>query len=175
MKNMKACLMIVLVLFISSKLFAQTSYETSKDAEDTTVKVLKGIITKYIIESDTSFTWYIPNQTMYTPDSAIVNTFKREKDSVEFILFGGTWCDDTQFILPKFFKLQEESGIADSAITFFAVDTKKKTSGNIADAFHITNVPTIIIMKNGKELGRVIEYGKTGKWDKELADILNGN
>jgi len=30
-------------------------------------------------------------------------------------------------------------------------------------------------MKNGKELGRVVEYGKTGKWDKELADIINSH
>jgi hypothetical protein len=28
-------------------------------------------------------------------------------------------------------------------------------------------------MKKGKELGRVVEYGKTGNWDKELADIIN--
>jgi hypothetical protein len=31
----------------------------------------------------------------------------------------------------------------------------------------------VILMKNGKETGRVVEYGKTGKWDKELAGILN--
>ena len=48
-----------------------------------------------------------------------------------------------------------------------------KTLGNIADAFKITNVPTIIVMKDGKEVGRVIEYGKTGKWDEELAELLN--
>ena len=38
---------------------------------------------------------------------------------------------------------------------------------------NITNVPTIIVMKNGKEIGRVVEYGKTGKWDKELAEIVS--
>jgi hypothetical protein len=34
-------------------------------------------------------------------------------------------------------------------------------------------VPTIIVLKDGKELGRVVEYGNTGKWDRELADIIN--
>jgi hypothetical protein len=38
---------------------------------------------------------------------------------------------------------------------------------------NIINVPTIIVMKKGRELGRVIEYGKTGKWEKELADIIS--
>lgn len=49
---------------------------------------------------------------------------------------------------------------------------KKKTLGNLADAFGITNVPTIIVMKEGKEIGRVVEYGKTGRFDKELADMM---
>jgi hypothetical protein len=44
--------------------------------------------------------------------------------------------------------------------------------GNLNDAFKITNVPTIIVMKDGKEIGRVVEYGKTGKWDVELAELL---
>jgi hypothetical protein len=34
-------------------------------------------------------------------------------------------------------------------------------------------VPTIIVYKNGKELGRVVEYGKYGVFDKELAEIIN--
>ncbi|MEI9808442.1 MAG: hypothetical protein WDO16_11570 [Bacteroidota bacterium] len=38
---------------------------------------------------------------------------------------------------------------------------------------NITNVPTIIVMKKGKEVGRVIEYGKEGVFDKELAEIIN--
>jgi hypothetical protein len=28
-------------------------------------------------------------------------------------------------------------------------------------------------MKNGKEIGRVVEYGKYGAFDLELAEILN--
>ena len=29
-------------------------------------------------------------------------------------------------------------------------------------------------MKDDKEIGRVVEYGKTGKWDMELGQILSG-
>jgi thiol-disulfide isomerase/thioredoxin len=170
----KSLLTAILFLFVLN-LSAQTVYETSVDPKNPTVKILKGVITKYILENDSSFNWYASSQSIYMPDTAIVTVLKKAKDSVQFILFGGTWCDDTQYILPKFFKLQEASGIDDNAISFFAVDRDKKTSGNIADAFHITNVPTIIVMKDGKELGRVIEYGKTGYWDKELADIIRNN
>ena len=55
------------------------------------------------------------------------------------------------------------------------VNRDKKALGHIAEAFGIINVPTIIVMKDGKELGRVVEYGKTGKWDNELAEIVNAN
>jgi len=75
-------------------------------------------------------------------------------------------------IVPQFFKLQEMSGVPDSLITFFGVNRKKKSLEGIAEAFGITNVPTIIVMKNGKEIGRVVEYGKKGQWDKELAEII---
>jgi hypothetical protein len=60
----------------------------------------------------------------------------------------------------------------DSAISFYGVDRDKNTIGNISHAFNITNVPTIIIMKSGKEIGRVVEYGKTGKWDMEIAEMI---
>jgi hypothetical protein len=41
--------------------------------------------------------------------------------------------------------------------------------------FNIKNVPTIIALKEGKEVGRVVEYGKTGKWDAEVAEIVKSN
>ena len=40
------------------------------------------------------------------------------------------------------------------------------------EAFAVTNVPTFIVMKNGKEIGRVVEYGKTGMPEKEVAQII---
>ena len=150
---------------------AQTPYtNTINDRKET---VLNGIITKYAIANNEVLkAWYDPSQASYKPDAAVLSALLAAKGKVQFVIFGGTWCEDTQNILPKFFKLQEQAGIDDNSISFYGVDRTKKTLGNINDAFKITNVPTIIVMKDGKEIGRVVEYGKTGKWDVELAELV---
>ncbi|MBK8609717.1 MAG: thioredoxin family protein [Chitinophagaceae bacterium] len=155
-------------------LFAQAQYEASQDLPNHPgVKVVRGLVNKYLIQNDTAFAWYGQSQSYYKPDTATLNAFERAKGKYQFVVFGGTWCEDTQFVLPKFFKIQEASGIADDDITLYGVNRAKMSLGNIAKAFNVTLVPTIIIMKDGKEIDRVVEYGKTGKWDKELAAILN--
>lgn len=168
---MKKCFLFVLTGTIYfSDTNAQTPYTSAVDGSNVTV--LNGIVTKYALENNKAFGWYNTNQSSYKPDMSVINAMEAAKTKVQFIVFGGTWCEDTQNILPKFFKLQEQSGFPDNNISFFAMDRTKKTLGNIGDAFKITNVPTIIVMKDGKEAGRVVEYGKTGKWDAEIAEIL---
>jgi len=168
---MKKIVMIVLLINFSNTLLAQSPYISVK--EYGTQYFLNGIITKYALSNDSNFKWYDRNYKSYTVTAEIKNAFSDAKGKVQFIVFGGTWCEDTQSILPKFFKIQEEAAIPDADISFFAVDRNKKTIGGIADAFKIVNVPTIIVMKYGKEVGRVVEYGRTGQWDKELAAFLN--
>ena len=168
---MKYSILVLSFIFSGlSLLNAQTPYTSMVD--DKKVTILNGIITKYILQNDPSFNWYNSSSSGYTPDIRIVNAMEAAKGKVQFILFGGTWCEDTQFVLPKFFKLQAASGVSDDVITLFGVNREKNSLGNIARAFAITNVPTIIVMQDGKEIGRVVEYGKTGKWDKEVADLL---
>ena len=163
--------MLILSVIVSGN--AQTPYTSTKDEKHPDVTILNGIISKYALQNNAEFDkWYSSNQGYYTPATEIINAMEAAKDKVQFILFGGTWCDDTQFVLPKFFKLQELSGFPDNSISFFGVNRAKQTLGNMAAAFKIINVPTIIVMKDGKEVGRVVEYGKTGKWDVELAELL---
>ncbi len=170
---MKSLTAVILCSILSISAFSQAQYEILKDENHPEQHILRGIINKYVVQNDSLYNWYSSSAAVYRPDTATLSAFERVKSKVQFVLFGGTWCEDTQFILPKFFKLQEMSGITDTAITFFGVNRAKKSLASIADAFNIINVPTIIVMKDGKEAGRVVEYGSSGKWDKELVDILN--
>lgn len=163
----------LLVSSISS--MAQKTYETLSDSAHENTKMLRGMITKEDLNNDPAFNWYAESLRIYPrPDSSAVAALKANKDKIYFVVFGGTWCEDTHFVLPKFFKIQEASGFPENRIALFAVDRHKHSTGNIAQALNIISVPTIIVMKDGKELGRVVEYGKTGYWDKELAAIIDG-
>ena len=172
MKNIMG--MMTLLMALCTNVNAQTNYKVLADSSHGNAKMYKGIISKNDLTQEPAFnSWYVESQRVYQrPDTAALNAFKNHKD-LYFIVFGGTWCEDTHYILPKFFKIQEDAGFPESHIALYATDRNYATEGNISQALHIKNVPTIIVMKDGKELGRVIEYGKTGRWDKELAEIMN--
>jgi hypothetical protein len=167
----KLLITIILFFLVAGSVFAQMQAEISRDAKNGS-KVIKGILTRHDLESDTAFGWYAENLKSYHPQPTAVAAL-RKNPNIEFIVFMGTWCDDSHFIVPKFFSLLDSSGISADKVSMFGCDREKKTLRHFSEAMNVTNVPTIIVMNQGKEVGRVIEYGKTGYWDKELGEIID--
>lgn len=165
----------IITLFIASFVVVAAwaqSAEISKDASGN--KIIKGFMTQQELATDSAFQWFANNQKGFTPQANAVEAFKNAKDSIHILAFGGTWCDDTKYILPKFFALAQAAGFSDDHITMLGVDRNKKTVNHLSEAFNVTLVPTFIVLKNGKEIGRVVEYGKYGMVDKELGEIVAG-
>ena len=163
---------VLVVLIFSVQANSQTSFIVYPDSVHQGFKVYKGILDKDVLLKDTSFHWYAENQKFYSPLTGAVDALRKNKDSIELVVFMGTWCDDSHFVIPKMYKLAEVSGFDNKKITLIGTDRYKKTISHLSEAMNIINVPTIIVMKKGKELGRVVEYGKYGIYDKELAEIL---
>jgi len=167
---MKKLLFLTVVLFSAAYTFAQPSVEISRDHNGS--KILKGFISKKDLVTDTAFAWFVQNQKGYSPSADVVKQYAVSKDSINILVFGGTWCDDTKHLLPNFIATIDAAGIPANHLTLIGVDRDKKTLFNLAEAFNITNVPTFIAMKNGKEIGRVVEYGRMGLPEKELAAMI---
>jgi thiol-disulfide isomerase/thioredoxin len=162
---------VVILLLIGHAAVAQNQFEISPDKNGG--HIFKGIISRDVLQSDTSFTWYAENLKSYSPNSLALAALKQYGDSIQLVAFMGTWCGDSQFIIPKFYSLLDAAGFSKDRVTLIGVDRSKKTLSHLAEALGIINVPTIIVLKNGKELGRVVEYGKYGMWDKEVGEIIN--
>lgn len=146
----------------------QPNYTVSEDRG----KILNGYINRSIVENDTAFAWFKNNMKWGQADAAAVEAFSRNKDKFSMIVFGGTWCEDTQNLWPQFFRLVDKSGYPESKITLIGVDRAKTTIDNLHKKWNVTLVPTFIILHDGKEIGRVVEYGKYGQVDKELGEIV---
>lgn len=134
---------------------------------------MKGIISRELLQNDTTFKWYAENLKGYTPNTTAVDELKKNADSIQLVVFMGTWCEDSHNIIPKFYSLADAAGFSKDRITMIGVDRSKKTLSHLAEALDIKNVPTIIVLKKGKEVGRVVEYGKYGMFDKEVGEIIN--
>ena len=169
--KMRIVFTFVIAFFLSSIAFAQNQFEvlTERPGE----KTLKGIISREILQNDISFKWYAENLKGYAPNLVAVDGLKKNADSIQLVVFMGTWCEDSHNIIPKFYSLTDAAGFSKDRITMIGVDRSKKTLSHLAEALDIKNVPTIIVLKNGKEVGRVVEYGKYGMFDKELGEVIN--
>jgi thiol-disulfide isomerase/thioredoxin len=168
---MKRIFVLALALVVLQTAFSQDQYQVLSERPNE--KTYKGIISRQVLMADTSFKWYAENLKPYTPNADAVAALKKNADSIQLLVFMGTWCEDSHYIIPKFYTLTDAAGFSNDRITLIGVDRSKKTLSHLTEALNIKNVPTIMVMKNGKEIGRVVEYGKYGMFDKELAEIIN--
>lgn len=161
----------VVLLFLSINSFAQVQYEVSKDPQNGQ-KTLKGILSRELLLNDAEFSWMKNDISWYKPNAECVANLTAVKDTIQLIVFVGTWCEDSQIVFPQLLKMLDQVGFDMKRLTVVGVDRKKTTLGHLTEALNVTKAPTIMVLKGGKEIGRVEEFGKYGIYDKELAEVL---
>lgn len=150
---------------------AQVQYEVSTDAK-TGLKVLKGVLNADILKNDTSFHWMTDDISWYKPRPEVLNNLAAVKDSVQIVALIGTWCEDSHYIFPQLLKMLTQANYDMNNLTILGIDRPKVSITPLSKALGLKKTPTIIVFKNGKEVGRVEEYGKYGIVDQELAEIF---
>ena len=84
-----------------------------------------------------------------------------------------TWCPDSKRELPRYFAIMDAAGVADSTLTMVGVDRTKKDNEGLTEKWGITRVPTFVFLRQGQEIGRVVERVAAGATlEAEIAKIL---
>jgi len=134
-------------------------------------KVAVGLLNEQYLLNDSSYTWFKKGMEAYMPDNDAVAYLQRENKAFSIIVYGGTWCSDTQDLLPKFFRVVHDADIDSSAIKIYGLDADKLGIDKVKPQNEIEFVPTFIIMKDGKELGRIVETARRSI-EKDMMYIL---
>lgn len=117
--------------------------------------------------------WYVKEHDEYVLDQKAIGELKKQKiNSYSITVFMGTWCEDSHRDFPRLMKILEEVKYPDSKLTIIAVNRKKEAPGGEEGRYNIHKVPTIIVQKYGKEIGRIIEMPVSGYIERDLVNIL---
>lgn len=159
------------IIFFLSSCGTKLNYKSYMNEKNE--KILQGTINRKVIETDTTFKWLNLNYKYSQTNKQAVAIIKANKNNFKMLVFGGTWCEDTQNLLPLFYKAFDEAEYNYKNLTLVGVDRAKNSGDGLSEKYVIKNVPTFIVLnKNNEEVGRVVEYGKGNGLDVELAEII---
>jgi len=140
-------------------------------------EVLRTDIASHLPEWDADYHDYVPG------DSAL-EVLAAVAEPVEIICVLGTWCHDSRREVPRFWKILDEVANPNLELTMFAVG---RTSDAAADSiigalgfdenpratWTVEYVPTFVFLRDGHELGRIIESPAVSL-EEDAADLLSG-
>ncbi len=167
MKN--SIFILALLLLFSCK----TEQDMNKTVPYEDTVILLGPANENGFKQEPFNTWYDTNYTDYKIDEALVDDLKSLSKGIEIITFMGTWCEDSQRETPNFYKLLEAIKFSKKNHSLYAVSREKTTPQQFEKDLNITNVPTFIFYKDGKEINRIVEY-PIESLEKDMQAILSG-
>jgi thiol-disulfide isomerase/thioredoxin len=125
------------------------------------------------LKGNADFAWFDSGVMSYPPTPAYIDSLKKIKKPYTLYVLGGTWCDDTQKLLPQLYAVLKTYGKnVDTEVTLYFVDRDKKSPEGTETKYDLKNVPTIIVLdKTNTEIGRIVESVKISV-EADLLQIL---
>ena len=78
-------------------------------------------------------------------------------EDISVVIMFGTWCHDSKREVPRMLRILDSAGVGTEQISLIGVDTNKAEPKGREKLYNLRNTPTLILLKNGKEVGRIIE------------------
>ena len=124
---------------------------------------------------DTNFAWWFNSgYKYYSPNDSVVTKLDSVKIDYTIKIVMGTWCSDSRREVPRFYRLLDELKFPDAKVTLINVDRMREVSEINMDDLNILLVPTFIIYRGGKEIGRIVET-PIETLEKDLLNILSNS
>lgn len=141
--------------------------ETIKLEESLNVDSITKKSKKFYSDFDSSYFKYKANKKK-------LDTLKGLLKNASFVVFGGSWCSDTRRELPRLSFILDKCNFPVEEFTYFGVNKAKEVffQNEMSSNFKFKFVPAIIILKNKKEVGRIIENPLHGTLENDLIYYL---
>jgi thiol-disulfide isomerase/thioredoxin len=168
---------LVSILFISFCI----GYTTWSQTHDTPLQFVKDsasgeelILGKCTFEDLKEFAtmkWQFEQPTDPAIAEELIDSLKIKLLNTKAVIFLGTWCSDSQELIPQLFKLLGHTNYPFDNISMYGLDKHKTHPSGIEKSYSIMYVPTVIFYRDDKELGRIVESPHESL-EKDILSIL---
>jgi len=112
----------------------------------------------------------------YNPPGDMIDALKtRLSAEVKIDVYLGVWCDDSRDNLPPFIKILDLAA-AQAAVRYVGVPKKPgKDVKYFVEQYQVERVPTFIVFRGGKEMGRIVENPKMGIIEDLMEIVFRDN
>jgi thiol-disulfide isomerase/thioredoxin len=104
-------------------------------------------------------------------DAQMTEFISMVRDDAEVFIFFGAWCGDSKREIPRFLKIADRAGFPGSAVKLYSLDRSKKSPDGLTEQYRIERVPTFIFMRQGGEIGRIVE-APSASLEQDMVAIL---
>jgi thiol-disulfide isomerase/thioredoxin len=119
--------------------------------------------------------WFEDEYNYYVVDEQALAGLSAAVQTTEIWVFLGTWCSDSQRELPRFYKIMDALGIPESRLNVIGLDNHpdryKQSPQHEEVGWNIEYVPTFVFVRDGKEIGRIVE-APLESLERDLAGML---
>jgi thiol-disulfide isomerase/thioredoxin len=162
-------ILVLAFLFISFQTMAQ-DFVREKDRKTGKV-LLRGQIKFEDLQDEAVYKWFGAGVSKYEPKEEVIDGLKKYNAPYKFIIFMGTWCEDSETLIPQLYKVLTLAGIDLHAVEMYGVNRDKETLNIETKLYNISRVPTIIVMHQFREVGRITESASSSIEENLLSII----
>ncbi|MBQ0736393.1 thioredoxin family protein [Aquimarina celericrescens] len=136
-------------------------------------EILVGKQDRKALEQEPYDTWFNKHYENYTVDTETVTKISPYLKDVSIKAFMGTWCGDSKRETPTFYKILDAAEFDYENLELITVTRAKNTPDGLEKGLDIVRVPTFIFYKDGKEIGRYVEFAQE-TLEKDILAIVSG-
>jgi thiol-disulfide isomerase/thioredoxin len=135
--------------------------------------VLLGPITREQVEA--AVPDWVQAEVESAPDAAAVKALATVPPGAEVTIYLGSWCGDSRREVSRLWRaLDEAGGSIPCTISYIGVDHEKKEPAALVAGSDLHYVPTFIVKRDGREVGRIVESSPHGV-EQDLLALLSGS
>jgi hypothetical protein len=147
-------------------------------AAEGTPPILVGDISRADLREPPFGDWFEGQYARYQPTEASLQGLKELLPSLSIEAYFGTWCGDSKRQVPRLLRLLDLAGFDEKRLTLVGLSDRpmefKQAPGNPERRRRIHRTPTIVVVRDGVEIGRIVETPTT-TLEGDLLDIARGH